>query len=68
MSLVESISRRSAPVIGLPEWLKIDAAECATGRQANKPREKFTRVTDMIDVVSQSRVSNASDSYGTGVG
>jgi hypothetical protein len=38
------------------------------GRQANKPREKFTRVTDMIDVVSQSRVSNASDSYGTGVG
>jgi ferredoxin--NADP+ reductase len=66
--LVESISRRNAPVIGLPEWLKIDAAECAMGRQVNKPREKFTRVTDMIDVVSQSRVGNASDSHGARVG
>jgi ferredoxin--NADP+ reductase len=62
--LVESISRRSAPVIGLPEWLKIDAAECAMGRRANKPREKFTRITDMIDVVLQGRAGNASDSYG----
>jgi ferredoxin/flavodoxin---NADP+ reductase len=60
--LVESISRRSAPVIGLPEWLKIDAAECAMGRQANKPREKFTRITDMFDVVSHGRAGNASDS------
>jgi ferredoxin--NADP+ reductase len=66
--LVESIARRSAPVIGLPEWLEIDAAECAMGRQANKPREKFTRVTDMIDVVSQGRAGNASDSYGGRVG
>jgi ferredoxin--NADP+ reductase len=65
--LVESISRRSAPVIGLPEWLKIDAAECAMGRQANKPREKITRITDMI-VVSQSRAGNASDRYGVSAG
>jgi ferredoxin/flavodoxin---NADP+ reductase len=60
--LVESISLRNARVIGLPEWLKIDAAECAMGRQANKPREKFTRITDMIDVVSQRRAGNALDS------
>jgi ferredoxin/flavodoxin---NADP+ reductase len=66
--LVESISRRSAPVIGLPEWLKIDAAECAMGRRANKPREKFTRITDMIDVVLQGRAGNASDSYGARAG
>jgi hypothetical protein len=68
MSLVESISRRSAPVIGLPEWLKIDAAECAMGRQVNKPREKFTRVSDMIAVVSQSRFGNASDRRGARAG
>ena len=68
MSLVESISRRSAPVIGLPEWLKIDAAECAMGRQANKPREKFTRIADMIDIVSQDHVRNALDGYGAGAG
>ena len=66
--LVETISRRNAAVIGLPEWLRIDAAECAMGRQVNKPREKFTRVTDMIEVISQGRVANASDSYGAGAG
>jgi ferredoxin/flavodoxin---NADP+ reductase len=66
--LVESISCRSAPVVGLPQWLKIDAAECAMGRQANKPREKFTRITDMIDVVSQGRVGDASDCYGARAG
>jgi ferredoxin/flavodoxin---NADP+ reductase len=66
--LVDSTSRRSAPVIGLPEWLKIDAAECAMGRQVNKPREKFTRVTDMIEVVLQGRAGNTSDSYGNRVG
>jgi ferredoxin--NADP+ reductase len=66
--LVETISRRSAPVIGLPEWLRIDAAECAMGRQVNKPREKFTRVTDMIEVISQGRAADALDSYGAGAG
>ena len=66
--LVESILRRSAPVIGLPEWLKIDAAECAMGRQANKPREKFTRIADMIDIVSQDHVRNALDGYGARAG
>ena len=66
--LVESISRGCPPVIGLPEWLKIDAAECAMGQQANKPREKFTRISDMIDVVSQSHAGHVSDSYGASVG
>ena len=66
--LVESISRGSAPVIGWPDWLKIDAAECAMGRQANKPREKFTRISDMTSVVSQGRADNAPDSFGAKVG
>jgi ferredoxin--NADP+ reductase len=66
--LVDSISRRSAAIIGLSEWLKIDAAECALGRQVNKPREKFTRITDMLDAVSQGHVGNASAGYGARVG
>jgi ferredoxin--NADP+ reductase len=66
--LVDSILRRSAPVIGLPEWLKIDAAERAMGRPVNKPREKFTRITDMIDIVSQDHVRNTSDDYGARLG
>jgi hypothetical protein len=52
----------------LPEWLKIDAAERAMGRQVSKPREKFTRITDMVDVVSQGHVGNASAGYGARAG
>ncbi|WP_249137396.1 NADP oxidoreductase [Bradyrhizobium tropiciagri] len=51
-ALSETIHGRSARIIGLPDWLKIDAAECAVGRRAGKPREKFTRIAEMLEVVS----------------
>jgi ferredoxin/flavodoxin---NADP+ reductase len=52
--LLDSISLRNVRVIGLHEWLKIDAAERARGMKAGKPREKLTRITEMIDVASHS--------------
>jgi hypothetical protein len=30
------------------DWLKIDAAEVASGEPEGKPREKFTRVAEML--------------------
>lgn len=51
-ALSESIHGRSARIIGLPDWLKIDAAECAIGQKVDKPREKFTRVTEMLEAAS----------------
>jgi ferredoxin--NADP+ reductase len=52
--LLDSLSLRNIIVIGLHEWLKINAAERAGGIKAGKPREKLTRVTEMIDLVSPS--------------
>jgi ferredoxin/flavodoxin---NADP+ reductase len=52
--LLDSISLRNIRVIGLHEWLKIDAAERAEGMKAGKPREKMTRITAMIDVALHS--------------
>ena len=52
--LLDSLSLRNIKVIGLHEWLKIDAAERAGGTKAGKPREKFTRITGMIDAASRS--------------
>lgn len=39
---------RGVRVLGFPEWLKVDAAEIERGAPAGKPREKFTRVDEML--------------------
>jgi hypothetical protein len=39
----------------LQDWLQIDAIERARGQEVSKPREKFTRVTEMLDIASSHR-------------
>jgi ferredoxin--NADP+ reductase len=36
-------------VVGMADWLRIDAAERRRGEQAGKPREKFTRIAEMLN-------------------
>jgi ferredoxin--NADP+ reductase len=57
--LVNSLSQTHLNVVALHEWLQIDAAERARGREASKPREKFTRVAEMLDAVSLHRIRAA---------
>jgi ferredoxin--NADP+ reductase len=52
--LVESLSPTGG-IVTWQDWLKIDAAERARGQEAGKPREKFTRVAEMLGVVSSHR-------------
>lgn len=52
--MVVSLSQR-VNVIDLQEWLQIDAVERARGQEASKPREKFTRVAEMLDTASLRR-------------
>jgi len=42
---------RGASAVSYPEWQKIDAAERARGRDRGKPREKFTRIADMLAAI-----------------
>jgi ferredoxin--NADP+ reductase len=42
---------RGACAVSYPEWQKIDAAERARGRVRGKPREKFTRIVDMLAAI-----------------
>ncbi|HYA20970.1 MAG TPA: FAD-dependent oxidoreductase [Burkholderiales bacterium] len=39
---------RRVRAVSLDDWLKIDAAEVARGQPKGKPREKFTRVAEML--------------------
>ena len=41
-------SARGVRTIDVEDWFKIDAAEVASGQSEGKPREKFTRVAEML--------------------
>lgn len=47
----ELLRRRSIRVVSYEDWRAIDAAEIANGEQRGKPREKFTRIQEMLDVL-----------------
>jgi ferredoxin/flavodoxin---NADP+ reductase len=42
---------RSVRVVGYADWQQIDAAEVKRGAAVDKPREKFTRVQEMLAVL-----------------
>jgi ferredoxin--NADP+ reductase len=42
------LSARGVRTIGVEDWFRIDAAEVASGEPQGKPREKFTRVAEML--------------------
>lgn len=45
------IERRSGRVVSLSDWFAIDGAEVERGSSVGKPREKFTRIGDMLAIL-----------------
>jgi len=45
------LRQRGVRVIGYGDWQQIDAAELRRGQAVGKPREKFTRLQEMLDVL-----------------
>jgi ferredoxin--NADP+ reductase len=45
------LAKRGVRAVSYPDWKKIDAAEVARGAPKGKPREKFTRVAEMLSVL-----------------
>ena len=37
--------------MNLSDWINIDSAEVERGKKEGKPREKFTRIDDMLNVL-----------------
>ncbi len=50
-ALLDLLKARQTRVVSFDDWRKIDAAEVARGQEVGKPREKFTRVEDMLAVL-----------------
>jgi ferredoxin--NADP+ reductase len=53
--LTRLLQIRGVRVVSYADWQTIDAAEMRRGEAAGKPREKFTRVEEMLEVLSTSR-------------
>jgi ferredoxin--NADP+ reductase len=47
----ELLASRGVRAVSFADWQKIDAAEIERGKAVGKPREKFTRVEDMLAVL-----------------
>ena len=46
------LSARGVRTVSVEDWMKIDALEVARGQPAGKPREKFTRVAEMLQCLN----------------
>ncbi|MEE8262529.1 MAG: hypothetical protein V3R83_08720 [Gammaproteobacteria bacterium] len=46
------LAERGIRVISFANWREIDAAEVERGKPKGKPREKFTTVKDMLEVLN----------------
>lgn len=42
------LQSKGVRVVNFADWRKIDAAECSAGAECGKPRERFTRVAEML--------------------
>ena len=49
--LLPLLQSRGVRVVSYADWQKIDAAEVRRGESAGKPREKFTRVHEMMQAI-----------------
>jgi len=50
-ALRDLLEGRGIRIVGLEDWQKIDAAETERGKATGKPREKFTRIDEMLSVL-----------------
>ncbi|MFP6614865.1 MAG: NADP oxidoreductase, partial [Candidatus Hydrogenedentota bacterium] len=50
-ALIQKLKSDGVRVVSYEDWQAIDAAEIAAGEANEKPREKFTRVSEMLDVL-----------------
>ncbi len=50
-ALLASIRERGVRIVTLEDWHKIDQAEIERGQAVGKPRERFTRIDEMLAVL-----------------
>lgn len=49
--LIPLLETRNVRYVTYPEWMKIDTVEIKQGQEKGKPREKFTRIEEMLNIL-----------------
>lgn len=57
-SLLKGLRERGVRVVSYADWTQIDAAEVSRGQSIGKPREKFTRVSEMLAILDNSKTKH----------
>lgn len=57
--LTAQLKKRQVRIVDLKDWQKIDISEINRGKKLGKPREKFTRVSEMLEVLSKSEIESS---------
>jgi len=50
-ALCEALARRGTKIVSYQDWLRLDEIEVRRGALAGKPREKMTRVSEMLEAL-----------------
>lgn len=50
-AILAMLAGRGVRAVSYPDWQKIDSAEVSRGKPKSKPREKFTRIPEMLAVL-----------------
>lgn len=51
-AVLNFLKSKNVKVINFADWKKIDAAEIARGKALGKPREKFVKIDEMLEVIA----------------
>lgn len=51
IELMDLLRSRKVRFVSFADWQRIDAAEIERGKRKGKPREKFTRIQEMLDIL-----------------
>ncbi|MCF6284051.1 MAG: NADP oxidoreductase, partial [Candidatus Hydrogenedentes bacterium] len=52
-AIVQFLKKKRLRYVSLADWHKIDEAELARGAAVGKPRERFTRIEEMLRVIER---------------
>ena len=52
-AVINELNQRNVRLVSYEDWKKIDVAEVARGEASGKPREKFSRVSEMLKLLEK---------------
>jgi len=53
------LNQKNIQFVTYSDWQRLDQEELRRGQEAGKPREKFTKIDDMLSFINKTKTSNS---------